>query len=106
MELKITNVLTLGTVSIMFILSSVLYRCWMWGINADFSDQTSEDYIPLFRSNFPSLTGALLSKASPTGSLGAPVTYDQLMNDFNKNDSFFITCLCVFLLFAVGNIFI
>jgi len=49
----------LGTVSIMFILTSVLYRCWTWGINADFSDQTSEDYIPLFRSNFPSLTGIL-----------------------------------------------
>ena len=50
-------VLFAGTVSIMFILTSVLYRCWGWGINADFSDVNSEDYIPLFRSNFPSLTG-------------------------------------------------
>ena len=57
MRLFVTHYLFVGTVSIMFILTSVLYRCWGWGINADFSDVTSEDYIPLFRSNFPSLTG-------------------------------------------------
>jgi len=50
---------SLGTVSILFILSSVLYRTYGWGINADFSDVTSEQYIPLVRSSFPSLTGIL-----------------------------------------------
>jgi len=50
---------SLGTVSILFILSSVLYRCYEWGINAEFSDETSEQYIPLARSSFPSLTGIL-----------------------------------------------
>lgn len=49
----------LGTVSILFILTSVLFRCYEWGINADFSDPTSSEYIPLIRSSFPSLTGIL-----------------------------------------------
>jgi len=49
----------LGTVSILFILTSVLYRCYEWGINADFSDTTSDEYIPLIKSSFPSLTGIL-----------------------------------------------
>ena len=40
---------SLGTVSILFILTSVLYRCYEWGLNAEFSDTTSEQYIPLFR---------------------------------------------------------
>ena len=46
-----------GTVSIIFILTSVLFRCYEWGINADFSDPTSEQFIPLIKSSFPSLTG-------------------------------------------------
>jgi len=49
----------LGTVSIIFILTSVLFRCYEWGINADFSDPTSEQFIPLIKSSFPSLTGIL-----------------------------------------------
>ena len=43
----------------MFILSSVLFRCYEWGINVNFSDQTSEEYIPLVKSTFPSLTGRI-----------------------------------------------
>jgi hypothetical protein len=31
----------------------------------------------------PGWIGAIMEKASPTGTLGAPLTYDQLMNDFN-----------------------
>jgi len=49
----------LGTVSIIFILTSVLFRCYEWGINADFSDPTSDQFIPLIKSSFPSLTGIL-----------------------------------------------
>jgi len=49
----------LGTVSIMFILSSVLFRCYEWGFNVNFSDQSSAEYIPLVKSTFPSLTGIL-----------------------------------------------
>ena len=41
----------------MFILSSVLFRCYQWGINVEFSDEASPQYIPLIRSSFPSLTG-------------------------------------------------
>merc|ERR1719384_1582084 len=43
----------------MFILSSVLYRCYEWGINVEFSDEASPQYIPLIQSSFPSLTGIL-----------------------------------------------
>jgi len=50
---------SLGTVSIFFILTSVLYRCYEWGLHAEFKDDTSPEYIPLFRSSFPSLTGIL-----------------------------------------------
>lgn len=49
----------LGTVSILFILTSVLFRCYEWGLNVDFSDTSSAEYIPLIRSSFPSLTGIL-----------------------------------------------
>ena len=41
----------------MFILSSVLFRCYEWGINVNFSDPTSAEFIPLVKSTFPSLTG-------------------------------------------------
>ncbi|XP_023336957.1 sodium-coupled neutral amino acid transporter 9 [Eurytemora carolleeae] len=50
---------SLGTVSILFILCSVLYRCYEWGIHAEFSDVSSPEFIPLFRSSFPSLSGIL-----------------------------------------------
>ena len=40
---------SLGTVSILFILCSVLYRCWSWGLNAEFTDVSSEQYVPLFK---------------------------------------------------------
>jgi len=49
----------LGTVSIMFILISVLYRCYEWGVNVNFVDNTSPQFIPLMRFSFPSLTGIL-----------------------------------------------
>lgn len=50
---------SLGTVSILYIFSSVMYRCYEWGLNADFTDSSSSQYIPLYRSSFPSLTGIL-----------------------------------------------
>jgi len=50
---------SLGTISILFILCSVLYRCYEWGLHADFKDETSPQYIPLYKDSFPSLTGIL-----------------------------------------------
>lgn len=50
---------SLGTVSIVFIFSSVMYRSYKWGINADFTNTASPQYIPLVSSSFPSLTGIL-----------------------------------------------
>lgn len=49
----------LGTVSILFILSSVLYRCYEWGVHASFEDPSDPEYVPLFMPSFPSLTGIL-----------------------------------------------
>ena len=48
---------SLGTVSILFIFGSVMFRSYEWGVNADFSNTNSTQYIPLFNSSFPSLTG-------------------------------------------------
>jgi len=50
---------SLGTISILFITGSVLYRCYLWGLHADFRDITSPEFIPLYKSSFPSLTGIL-----------------------------------------------
>ena len=44
----------------------------------------AEGYVPQsVTMNPPGILGNLMEKASPSGSLGAPLTYDQLMNDFN-----------------------
>ena len=44
----------------------------------------AEGYVPQsVTMNPPGILGGLMEKASPSGSLGAPLTYDQLMNDFN-----------------------
>jgi len=50
---------SLGTISILFIASSVLYRCYEWGLHAEFKDDTSDEYVALYRDSFPSLTGIL-----------------------------------------------
>jgi len=50
---------SLGTISILFIAISVLYRCYEWGLHAEFKDDTSEEYVALYRDSFPSLTGIL-----------------------------------------------
>ena len=44
----------------------------------------AEGYVPQsVTMSPPGWIGGIMSKASPSGTLGAPVTYDQLMNDFN-----------------------
>ena len=48
----------LGTVSILFILSSVLFRCYHWGLHVNFSDPASEEFIPMFKSSFPRSTAS------------------------------------------------
>ena len=44
-----------------------------------------EGYVPQsVTMKAPGLLGPVIKKASPTGTLGAPLTYDQLMNDFKQ----------------------
>tara|TARA_R100001530_G_scaffold40889_1_gene31435 strand:+ start:51 stop:1376 length:1326 start_codon:yes stop_codon:yes gene_type:complete len=44
----------------------------------------AEGYVPQsVTMQTPGWMGAITGKASPTGTLGAPLTYDQLMNDFD-----------------------
>jgi len=50
---------SLGTISILYIFSSVMYRCYEWGFNAKFHENSSELFVPLYKSSFPSLTGIL-----------------------------------------------
>ena len=61
-NLKSANFFTkfnaLGTVSILFILSSVLFRCYHWGLHVNFSDPASEEFIPMFKSSFPRSTAS------------------------------------------------
>jgi len=54
-----TKLNSLGTISVFFILFSVMYRSFQWGWNSDFSDTTAPQYIPLMKASFPSLTGVL-----------------------------------------------
>jgi len=49
----------LGSVSVAFILTMICYWSYTWGINADFTDRTSDQFVPLFRTSFPSLSGML-----------------------------------------------
>jgi len=49
----------LGSISVGFILFMICYWCGKWGINADFSDPTSPQFVPLFVGSFPSLSGML-----------------------------------------------
>merc|ERR1719309_1425194 len=54
-----TKLNSLGTISILSIAFCVLYRSFKWGLNFDFRDHTRPDYIPLFKTSFPSLSGLL-----------------------------------------------
>ena len=36
-----------------------MYRCYEWGLHADFKDTSSPEYVPLYANSFPSLTGKL-----------------------------------------------
>jgi len=49
----------LGSLSVGFILFMICYWSGKWGINADFSDPTSPQYVQLFNGSFPSLSGML-----------------------------------------------
>ena len=51
--------LVAGSVSVAFILTMICYWSYTWGINADFTDRTSDQFVPLFRTSFPSLSGML-----------------------------------------------
>ena len=42
-----------------FIIAIVIYWATIWGANANFYDKTSPEYVPMFESTFPSLSGML-----------------------------------------------
>nr|XP_002131166.1 sodium-coupled neutral amino acid transporter 9-like [Ciona intestinalis] len=48
-----------GTLSVVILIISVIYKCVTWGFNANFNDTHSIHYIPQFKSSFPSLSGLL-----------------------------------------------
>ena len=48
-----------GTVSVFFIIGLVMYWASIWGVNVDLNDAESPEYVPMFESNFPSLSGML-----------------------------------------------
>lgn len=48
-----------GTISVFFIIGLVIYWASVWGVNVDFSDVKAPEYVPMFKSTFPSLSGLL-----------------------------------------------
>jgi len=49
----------IGTVSVFFIIIITIYWAAIWGVNVNFSDFTSPEYVPMFEWTFPSLSGML-----------------------------------------------
>ena len=52
----VVNLFT-GTLSVMYIILFVLVKSSSFGINVNLSDVTSINFIPLFKSTFPALSG-------------------------------------------------
>ena len=50
---------SLGTANIFFLIGVVFYFATKWGINANFGDINADDYIPMFKNTFPSLSGMM-----------------------------------------------
>ena len=50
---------SLGTLNVFFLIGVVMFLGGSWGFHVDFQDPTSFEYVPLFKSSFPSLSGMM-----------------------------------------------
>ena len=50
---------SVGTLNVFFLIGVVIYLGSSWGFNVDFNDTTSDIYVPMFKSSFPSLSGMM-----------------------------------------------
>ena len=50
---------SLGTINIFFLIGVVFYFATKWGINATVDDINSDQYIPMFKNSFPTLSGMM-----------------------------------------------
>ena len=53
---KISSV---GTLNVFFLIGVVIFLGCSWESNVDFSDETSDLYVPMFKKSFPSLSGMM-----------------------------------------------
>ena len=50
---------SLGTLNVFFLIGVVMFLGGSWGLHVDFQDPTSFEYVALFKSSFPSLSGMM-----------------------------------------------
>ena len=50
---------SLGTLNVFFLIGVVMFLGGSWGLHVDFQDPTSFEFVPLFKSSFPSLSGMM-----------------------------------------------
>merc|ERR1712223_933657 len=50
---------SVGTLNVFFLIGVVIFLGSSWGLNVNFSDETSEIYVPMFKKSFPSLSGMM-----------------------------------------------
>jgi len=94
----------LGSVSVGFILSLICYWSFSWGINADFSDSSSDEYVPLFRSSFPSLSGMLALGLFIHNAI-ITICKSNRHQENNKRDISIAFCAVIFTYLFVGVMF-
>jgi len=50
---------SVGTLNVFFLIGVVIFLGSSWGLNANFSDETSDVFVPMFKKSFPSLSGMM-----------------------------------------------
>ena len=50
---------SVGTLNVFFMIGVVFYLGFSWGWNTDFHDQSSDIFVPMFKSSFPALSGMM-----------------------------------------------
>ena len=50
---------SLGTLNVLFLTGVVMFLGGSWGLHVDFTNPDSDEYVPMFKSSFPSLSGMM-----------------------------------------------
>lgn len=94
----------LGTLSVLYLLIFVIVKAAHWGIHFEIHDSNSPDFIPLFQSSFPALSG-VLSLAYFIHNCVLSIVRNQKNPENNSRDLAIAFCLVACTYLTIGLVF-